>query len=187
MRPAPWQETLSAATFGPSCLQYSRITDTVVGQEDCLYLNVYTPFLPKIPGNPNIRTSNPINPFSDNISSNTKEMTEVHASVTNYAAICVSFEWGNDIIVTWAPLMIDSQDSTPHFTIHCASKAADYSRSTFQRNLQWKNAFCTWRYLIMFQSHYFAIKRRQTRPDVTCSVKCDACVGRPVHLFIANV
>nr|UPI11567.1 carboxylesterase 12 [Mythimna separata] len=41
----PWQETLDATTVSPVCVQknpYIRQKD-IVGQEDCLYLNVYTP------------------------------------------------------------------------------------------------------------------------------------------------
>uniref|UniRef100_A0A0A9XAS2 Carboxylic ester hydrolase n=2 Tax=Lygus hesperus TaxID=30085 RepID=A0A0A9XAS2_LYGHE len=47
----PWLGVLNATNFGPSCLQYSHFTQNtkfeVYGSEDCLYLNVYTPNLPR--------------------------------------------------------------------------------------------------------------------------------------------
>ncbi|XP_043208735.1 neuroligin-3-like [Amphibalanus amphitrite] len=46
-RPAEsWSGTLDARSFRDFCPQYDVNTDTVEGQEDCLYLNVFTPFLP---------------------------------------------------------------------------------------------------------------------------------------------
>ncbi|GFG30806.1 hypothetical protein Cfor_10869 [Coptotermes formosanus] len=43
----PWRKTLNATQDGPMCVQknYLDIHPQVQGQEDCLYLNVYTPYL----------------------------------------------------------------------------------------------------------------------------------------------
>jgi hypothetical protein len=43
--PQPWQNTLNATQDGPMCLQknYLDFQPQIQGQEDCLYLNVYTP------------------------------------------------------------------------------------------------------------------------------------------------
>lgn len=41
----PWQDTFDATNVSPICVQknpYIRQKD-IVGQEDCLYLNIYTP------------------------------------------------------------------------------------------------------------------------------------------------
>ncbi|CAH0703530.1 unnamed protein product [Spodoptera exigua] len=41
----PWQETLDATKVSPVCVQRNPYTrqEEIVGQEDCLYLNIYTP------------------------------------------------------------------------------------------------------------------------------------------------
>ncbi|CAG0923892.1 unnamed protein product [Notodromas monacha] len=45
-----WTGTWNATASRPKCLQYDSIVELdVVGQEDCLYLNVYTPKLPSSP------------------------------------------------------------------------------------------------------------------------------------------
>lgn len=45
--PAPWSSTRNAGTMGPMCIQYTGTSGSeIVGNEDCLYLNVYTPILP---------------------------------------------------------------------------------------------------------------------------------------------
>lgn len=42
--PASWSITQSAGTMGPMCIQYTGTSGSeIVGNEDCLYLNVYTP------------------------------------------------------------------------------------------------------------------------------------------------
>lgn len=38
-----WPNELDATNFGPACAQFERTTGRVVGQEDCLFLNVFTP------------------------------------------------------------------------------------------------------------------------------------------------
>ncbi|KDR18975.1 venom carboxylesterase-6-like [Zootermopsis nevadensis] len=50
--PQPWGNILNATQDGPMCMQknYLEPNPRVQGQEDCLYLNVYTPdLLPKVP------------------------------------------------------------------------------------------------------------------------------------------
>uniref|UniRef100_A0A4D5R9B5 Carboxylic ester hydrolase n=1 Tax=Scolopendra viridis TaxID=118503 RepID=A0A4D5R9B5_SCOVI len=42
-----WNGVLDATEDGPSCTQLNFFTKEYEGQEDCLYLNVYTPKLPK--------------------------------------------------------------------------------------------------------------------------------------------
>lgn len=43
----PWQGVWDATRPAPKCLQYDRYpASSIVGDEDCLYLNVYTPRLP---------------------------------------------------------------------------------------------------------------------------------------------
>jgi len=42
-----WKEVKDATKPGPICLQFNNLLGKVVGQEDCLILNVYTPKLPK--------------------------------------------------------------------------------------------------------------------------------------------
>lgn len=37
----PWSKTLNARYNGPVCIQ--NLLGVTIGQEDCLYLNVYTP------------------------------------------------------------------------------------------------------------------------------------------------
>jgi len=46
----PWEGVLEADSDGPECLQWDEAQERVIGQEDCLYLNVYTLGLP--PKNP---------------------------------------------------------------------------------------------------------------------------------------
>ena len=41
--PAPWQGVLQANTFAPACAQLSSIQGGASDNEDCLYLNVWTP------------------------------------------------------------------------------------------------------------------------------------------------
>lgn len=43
-----WPDVLNATIFGSSCPQFDRISLSVVGNEDCLYLNIYTPSLPAL-------------------------------------------------------------------------------------------------------------------------------------------
>ncbi|XP_043268660.1 juvenile hormone esterase-like isoform X2 [Venturia canescens] len=38
-----WSNVKDCSKFGPNCAQYDSMTRTVVGGDDCLYLNVYTP------------------------------------------------------------------------------------------------------------------------------------------------
>ena len=38
-----WLSDLDATTFRSPCPQFERATGTVIGSEDCLFLNVYTP------------------------------------------------------------------------------------------------------------------------------------------------
>lgn len=42
-----WPDVLNATTFGSSCPQFDRHSHSVVGNEDCLYLNIYTTSLPR--------------------------------------------------------------------------------------------------------------------------------------------
>src|SRR5262249_4299107 len=41
--PTPWQGVLQANTFGPACAQTASIQGGASDNEDCLYLNVWTP------------------------------------------------------------------------------------------------------------------------------------------------
>ncbi|GLH04398.1 Venom carboxylesterase-6 [Gryllus bimaculatus] len=41
--PKPWHGVRSATHDGPACPQYIILTENYVGEEDCLYLNVYVP------------------------------------------------------------------------------------------------------------------------------------------------
>ncbi|CAH0751649.1 unnamed protein product [Diatraea saccharalis] len=41
----PWTGVKDASKSGSICLQYHGITKTMMGSEDCLYMNIYTPFL----------------------------------------------------------------------------------------------------------------------------------------------
>lgn len=43
-----WSGTLKAFSAGQMCVQYSMITDTIIGNEDCLYLNVFVPQVVKL-------------------------------------------------------------------------------------------------------------------------------------------
>lgn len=45
--PEPWGETRDGTKDCNICLQFDKATNEVIGDEDCLYLNVYTPQLPK--------------------------------------------------------------------------------------------------------------------------------------------
>ena len=38
-----WSSDLDASTYGAQCPQYDRSSGNVIGDEDCLFLNVYTP------------------------------------------------------------------------------------------------------------------------------------------------
>lgn len=38
----PWSETIDGTIQTPSCIQLSSIFNSIVGDEDCLYLNIYT-------------------------------------------------------------------------------------------------------------------------------------------------
>ncbi|XP_058794277.1 juvenile hormone esterase-like [Phymastichus coffea] len=40
-----WEDVLNATTEGSMCIQYNSTSSTVVGSEDCLYLNVFTPHI----------------------------------------------------------------------------------------------------------------------------------------------
>jgi bile salt-stimulated lipase len=48
----PWNDTWDAGDFGPTCIAFKHILDPqqnrdpIGGQEDCLYLNIFTPQLP---------------------------------------------------------------------------------------------------------------------------------------------
>lgn len=45
-RPAlPWNTPRNALDYGPACSQINEFTGEISGQEDCLYLNVYTPMV----------------------------------------------------------------------------------------------------------------------------------------------
>ncbi|KAF5288896.1 hypothetical protein FQA39_LY03775 [Lamprigera yunnana] len=45
--PIPWNDTLDATLPTPVCVQFeNRISTNIIGSEDCLYLNIYTPQLP---------------------------------------------------------------------------------------------------------------------------------------------
>lgn len=39
---SPWTETVDGTIPTPCCIQKSKVTKNIVGDEDCLYLNVYT-------------------------------------------------------------------------------------------------------------------------------------------------
>lgn len=39
---SPWTEILDGTIPTPSCIQLSSFFNTIVGDEDCLYLNIYT-------------------------------------------------------------------------------------------------------------------------------------------------
>lgn len=41
--PQPWTDELSATAFPPACPQWNDEETAVIGREDCLYLNVWTP------------------------------------------------------------------------------------------------------------------------------------------------
>ncbi|OXA36781.1 Venom carboxylesterase-6 [Folsomia candida] len=41
----PWEGVLNATKFAPPCVQYNVLIDEIEGDEDCLYLNIFTPKL----------------------------------------------------------------------------------------------------------------------------------------------
>jgi len=41
--PEPWSSTREVTEFGPACTQYFITGDPIVGEEDCLYLNLWRP------------------------------------------------------------------------------------------------------------------------------------------------
>ncbi|KAK7592872.1 hypothetical protein V9T40_007624 [Parthenolecanium corni] len=43
----PWTGTWNASTVSSPCLQYVHTTYSIVGEEDCLYVNIFTPKLPQ--------------------------------------------------------------------------------------------------------------------------------------------
>lgn len=45
--PEPWEETRDGTKDCNICIQFDKATNGVIGDENCLYLNVYTPQLPK--------------------------------------------------------------------------------------------------------------------------------------------
>ena len=48
MAKQPWDGILDGTLNGAPCIQLERLDETpVVGSEDCLFLNVYTPKLPQ--------------------------------------------------------------------------------------------------------------------------------------------
>jgi acetylcholinesterase len=42
-----WDGVLNATRFREPCVQYNLLIDAIEGEEDCLYLNVFTPKLAK--------------------------------------------------------------------------------------------------------------------------------------------
>jgi carboxylesterase type B len=44
----PWQGVKNATQFGNACPQFDVITKKFIGEEDCLYLNVYTPVIKNV-------------------------------------------------------------------------------------------------------------------------------------------
>uniref|UniRef100_A0A1B6DQ93 Carboxylic ester hydrolase n=2 Tax=Clastoptera arizonana TaxID=38151 RepID=A0A1B6DQ93_9HEMI len=44
--PLPWVGVYQATQIASPCLQFSHVTYTIEGDEDCLFLNVYTPLIP---------------------------------------------------------------------------------------------------------------------------------------------
>ena len=45
--PTPWDTVLEATYYQSKCIQYNIATENVEGEEDCLYLNVFTPMVRK--------------------------------------------------------------------------------------------------------------------------------------------
>lgn len=43
--PEPWKGVKDALTYGSQCLQIEFFTSKILGQEDCLYLNVFRPVI----------------------------------------------------------------------------------------------------------------------------------------------
>ncbi|CAH2039798.1 unnamed protein product, partial [Iphiclides podalirius] len=43
--PEPWEDVRDATNECNICIQYDKVKGTIVGDEDCLYLNVYSPQL----------------------------------------------------------------------------------------------------------------------------------------------
>lgn len=39
----PWSGTLNAFEYGNVCVQKRNLTGRVIGSEDCLFLNIFTP------------------------------------------------------------------------------------------------------------------------------------------------
>jgi len=50
----PWKGIRSAAREGASCPHRNMILENYKGNEDCLFLNVYTPRVPDSDGNPKL-------------------------------------------------------------------------------------------------------------------------------------
>ncbi|XP_069672214.1 carboxylic ester hydrolase-like [Periplaneta americana] len=50
--PKPWTGVLDATEEAPMCIQTSRMPGLVNGQEDCLYMNIYTPYISPPRGKP---------------------------------------------------------------------------------------------------------------------------------------
>jgi|688.fasta_scaffold2561873_1 hypothetical protein len=40
-----WPTDLDGTNFGQHCPQFDRITGQTIGNEDCLFLNIFTPFI----------------------------------------------------------------------------------------------------------------------------------------------
>jgi cholinesterase len=40
--PEPWAKTIDCTTEGPACYHFSPMLQKILGEEDCLHMNVYT-------------------------------------------------------------------------------------------------------------------------------------------------